>query len=72
LDEKLILEESLDLVMIKLEDQNRQNVFCLILQGHSPAEIAEELGVSKRTVERFKNDIREILTLEINQGFLKK
>jgi DNA-binding CsgD family transcriptional regulator len=44
----------------------------LILQGHSPAEIAEELGVSKRTVERFKNDIREILTLEINQGFLKK
>ena len=72
LDEKLILEESLDLVMIKLEDENKKKVFCLILQGHSPAEIAEELGVSKRTVERFKNDIREILTLEINQGFLKK
>ena len=72
LDEKLILEESLDLVMMKLQDENKKKVFCLILQGHSPAEIAEELGVSKRTVERFKNDIREILTLEINQGFLKK
>ena len=72
LDEKLILEESLDLVMIKLEDENKKKVFCLILQGQSPAEIAEELEVSKRTVERFKNDIREILTLEINQGFLKK
>ena len=72
LDEKLILEESLDLVMIKLGDENKKKVFCLILQGHSPAEIAEELGISKRTVERFKNDIREILTLEINQGFLKK
>ncbi|MEI6687147.1 MAG: ECF-type sigma factor [Planctomycetota bacterium] len=67
-----MLEESLDLVMIKLEDENKKKVFCLILQGQSPAEIAEELGVSKRTVERFKNDIREILTLEINQGFLKK
>jgi DNA-directed RNA polymerase specialized sigma24 family protein len=72
LDEKLILEESLDLVMMKLQDENRQKVFCSILQGHSPAEIAEEFGVSKRTIERFKNDIKEILTLEINQGFLKK
>ena len=72
LDEKLILEESLDLVMMKLQDENRKKVFCLILQGHSPAEIAEEFGVSKRTIERFKNDIKEILTLEINQGFLKK
>ena len=72
LDEKLILEESLDLVMIKLQDENRKKVFCLILQGHSPAEIAEEFGVSKRTIERFKNDIKEILTLEINQGLLKK
>jgi RNA polymerase sigma factor (sigma-70 family) len=72
LDEKLILEESLDLVMMKLQDENRKKVFCLILQGHSPAEIAEEFGVSKRTIERFKNDIKEILTLEINQKFLKK
>ncbi|MEI7854003.1 MAG: ECF-type sigma factor [Planctomycetota bacterium] len=72
LDEKLILEESLELVMIKLEDENRKKVFCLILQGQSPAEIAEEFGVSKKTIERFKNDIKEILTLEINQGFLKK
>ena len=72
LDEKLILEESLDLVMIKLQDENRKKVFCLILQGHSPAEIAEEFGVSKRTIERFKNDIKEILTLEINKGVLKK
>jgi len=72
LDEKLILEESLDLVMMKLQDENRKKVFCLILQGHSPAEIAEEFGVSKRTIERFKNDIKEILTLEIYQGFLKK
>ena len=72
LDEKLILEESLDLVMMKLQDENRKKVFCLILQGHSPAEIAEEFGVSKRTIERFKNDIKEILTLEINQGFSKK
>jgi DNA-directed RNA polymerase specialized sigma24 family protein len=72
LDEKLILEESLDLVMMKLQDENRQKVFCSILQGHSPAEIAEEFGVSKRTIERFKNDIKEILTLEINQVFLKK
>jgi len=69
LDEKLILEESLDLVMIKLGDENKKKVFCLILQGQSPAEIAEELGISKRTVERFKNDIYEILTLEINHGF---
>jgi RNA polymerase sigma-70 factor, ECF subfamily len=69
LDEKLILEESLDLVMIKLGDENKKKVFCLILQGRSPAEIAEELGISKRTVERFKNDIHEILTLEINHGF---
>ena len=72
LDEKLILEESLDLVMMKLQDENRKKVFCLIIQGHTPAEIAEEFGVSKRTIERFKNDIKEILTLEINQGFLKK
>jgi len=72
LDEKLILEESLDLVMMKLQDENRKKVFCLILQGHSPAEIAEDFGVSKRTIERFKNDIKEILTLEINQGFFKK
>ncbi len=72
LDEKLILEESLDLVMMKLQDENRKKVFCLILQGHSPVEIAEEFGVSKRTIERFKNDIKEILTLEINQVFLKK
>ena len=68
LDEKLILEESLDLVMAKLEDENRKKAFLLILQGYSPIEIAEELGVSKRTIERFKNDIREILTLEINPG----
>jgi DNA-directed RNA polymerase specialized sigma24 family protein len=65
LDEKLILEESLDLVMAKLEDGNRKKAFLLTLQGYTPVEIAEELGVSKRTVERFKNDIREILTLEI-------
>jgi RNA polymerase sigma-70 factor (ECF subfamily) len=68
LDEKLILEESLDLLMINLED-NKKKVFCLILQGHSPAEIAEELGISKRTVERFKNDIKELLTLKINHEF---
>jgi len=72
LDEKLILEESLELVMIKLQDENKKKVFCLILQGQSPSEIAEEFGVSKKTIERFKNDIKEILTLEINQGVLKK
>ncbi len=52
--------------MIKLEDEIRKKVFCLILQGHSPAEIAEELGLFKKMVERFQNDILEILTLEIN------
>lgn len=67
-DEKLILEESLDLVISRLEDENKKKAFLLTLQGFSPIEIAEELGVSKRTVERFKNDIREILTLGINQG----
>ena len=51
--------------MAKLEDGNRKKAFLLTLQGYTPVEIAEELGVSKRTVERFKNDIREILTLEI-------
>ena len=64
--EKLILEESLDLVMIKLEDENTKRSFCLILRGYSPAEIPEELGISKKAVERFKYDILEILTLEIN------
>jgi hypothetical protein len=52
--------------MIKLEDENRKKVFCLILQDHSPAEIAQELGISKKTIERFQYDILEILTLEIN------
>jgi DNA-binding CsgD family transcriptional regulator len=52
--------------MIKLENENRKKVFCLILQGYSPAEIPEELGISKKAVERFKYDILEILTLEIN------
>jgi len=41
-------------------------VVCLTLQGYFPAEIAEELGISKKMVERFQNDILEILTLEIN------
>ncbi|NBR05567.1 MAG: hypothetical protein EBT92_07340 [Planctomycetes bacterium] len=68
LDERLILEESLDLVMVRLEDENRKKAFLMTLQGFSPVEIAEDLGVSKRTVERLKNDIREILTLEINSG----
>lgn len=62
LDEKLILEESLDLAMIKLEN----DLVILILQDYSPAEITEELGISKRTVQRVQNDILEILTLEIN------
>jgi hypothetical protein len=30
---KLILEESLDLIMIKLEDENRKKAVSLILQG---------------------------------------
>lgn len=68
LNEKLIFEESLDLVLVKLENESRKKAFLLTLQGYSPVEIAEELGVSKRTVERFKNDIREILTLAINTG----
>lgn len=71
-DEKLILEESLDLVISRLEDENKKKAFLLTLQGFSPVEIAEELGVSKRTVERFKNDIREILTLGINQGLQRE
>lgn len=65
-DEKLILEESLDLVISRLEDENKKKAFLLTLQGYSPVEIAEELGISKRTVGRFKTDIREILTREIN------
>lgn len=71
-DEKLILEESLDLVISRLEDENKKKAFLLTLQGYSPVEIAEELGVSKRTVERFKNDIREILSLGINQGLQRE
>jgi len=71
-DENLILEESLDLVISRLEDENKKRAFLLTLQGFSPVEIAEELGVSKRTVERFKNDIREILTLGINQGLRRE
>jgi transposase len=58
--------------MIRLENEIRKKVFCLILQGYSLVEIAEKLGVSKRTGERFKNDIKEILTLQINQGLPKK
>jgi transposase len=58
--------------MIRLENEIRKKVFCLILQGYSLVEIAEKLGVSKRTSERFKNNIKEILTLQINQGLPKK
>ena len=50
LDEKLILEESLDLVMIKLEN----DLVILILQDYSPAEITEELGISKRRLKDSK------------------
>jgi len=52
--------------MIRLEDKNRKKAFCLILQDYSPAEITEEFGIFKRTVQRVQNDILEILTLEIN------
>lgn len=64
--EKLILEESLDLVMIRLEDKIRKKAFCLILQGYCSVEITEKFWISKRIVERFQNDILEIITLEIN------
>jgi hypothetical protein len=52
--------------MIRLEDEKRWKLFCLILQGYYPVEIAKELGLFKKMVERFQNDILEILTLEIN------
>ena len=41
--------------MIRLENEIRKKVFCLILQGYSLVEIAEKLGVSKRTGERFSS-----------------
>ena len=58
--------------MIKLENENRKKVVWLILQGYYPVKIIEELGISKKAVERSKYDILEILTLEINKGGLKK
>jgi len=65
-EEKLILEESLDFILKTLEDESKKKSFLLTLRGHSPKEIAEELGLSKRTVERFRSDIRDLLTTAMN------
>ncbi len=55
------LDEILELVYASLTDSRLQELFQFWLAGESPDEIAERLGLSKRTVYRGLERIREKL-----------
>jgi RNA polymerase sigma factor (sigma-70 family) len=54
------VRDLLDKVCFKLNTQERQ-ILGLLLQGYLPSEIAEQLNVSKRTVERKLKRIRRVV-----------
>ncbi|MCA9040306.1 MAG: hypothetical protein KDA65_08175 [Planctomycetaceae bacterium] len=60
------LEEEHQLMLGKLRDDTQRSIATLRLQGYTNEEIAEELGISLRSVERKLNLIRDIWSSEIN------
>lgn len=60
-EDEAILHDTLEKVLGLLPGEQFRSIFLQSLRGLSPAEIAENLHISKRTVERSKMEIRETL-----------
>ncbi len=51
-DDVLVLQEQLDQLLTRIHDPKARKIAVLLMQGHSPADIAEEVDLALSTVRR--------------------